>query len=392
MQKKKLAADIVWSVSALVMMNGVLQFAIYPKLSAQLGAEMFGSILYVMGILAIFAPAIGTAANNTRLIVQRDMAVKNGDFLLPMCSMTVLFAFPFLWAIRGYLHSLGEYVLSLLLLVLTTLRYYGDVEYRMSLRYKRYFWFYAAISAGYLLGASCFLTPHGWQLCFLLGEAGCMLLLFIQGRVFWPLNLSENCKTVEKKMWVLAGSYLIYNAVLNLDRILLQNLMDSTAVAVCYVASLLGKTAALLVGPLNGIVIGYLTKGDVRVSKRQFYISIGLCTATGGVLYAAITSVTPIFVRLLYPDIAVEALKIAPLGNLSQVICFSASLLLTVMLTFSSVKWQFVIQGTYGVSFLLLGIAGTRLFGITGFVAAGLIANCLRFLLVAAVGIIQTGR
>jgi len=391
-QKKKLATDIVWNVSALVMMNGVLQFVVYPRLSSRLGAETFGDILYVMGILAIFAPAAGTAANNTRLIVQRDMDVKNGDFLLSMGSLTALFVFPFLWAISGYLHSFGEYVLSVLLLILTTLRYYGDVEYRMSLRYKGYFGFYTAISLGYLLGAFCFPTSQGWQLCFLLGEAGCMLLLLVQGHIFWPLGVSENCGTVKKKMWVLAGSYLIYNGVLNLDRILLQNVLDSTAVAVYYVASLLGKTAALLVGPLNGIVIGYLTKGNVRISKRQFYISIGLCTAIGGVLYAAIVAATPIFVQLLYPGIAAEVLKIAPLGNLSQVICFSASLLLTVMLTFGSVKWQFIIQGTYGISFLLLGIAGTRLFGITGFVVAGLTANCLRLLLIAVVGIILTGK
>ena len=387
LQKKKLAADILWNVSALVLMNGVLQFVIYPKLNSTLGVEAFGNILYIMGILAIFASAAGSAANNTRLVVRQEMPVKNGDFLFPLCSMIVLFACPFLLATSRHLHSVSEYILLTLLFALTTLRCYADVEYRLMLRYKGYFGFYAIISSGYLLGAFCFLPSFGWIFCFLLGEIGCILLLMIQGHIFWPLDTSENYKTVRKKMWVLAGSYLIYNGVLNLDRILLQNIVDSTAVTIYYVASLLGKTVALLVGPLNGIVIGYLTKGNVRILKRQFYMAVGFCALLGGMLYVATIIVTPILVRLLYFDISEEVLKLAPIGNLSQIICFSASLLLTVMLTFCDAKLQLVIQGSYGMLFLLPGIAATRLFGITGFVIAGLIANCVRFFVITVVGI-----
>lgn len=392
MQKKKLATDILWSISALVMMNGVLQFIIYPQLSAMLGAEGFGNILYVMGILAIFAPAAGSSANNVRLILRQNMTVKNGDFLLTLLLMIALFAPVFLWVVHPYLYGFSGYLLAICLFLLNALRVYGDVEYRMSLRYKGYFGFYTVISLGYLLGIAIFPFSKSWLMCFLIGEACSVSLLLVKGHIFRPSELSENYTVVRKKMWILACSYLIYNGVLNLDRVLLQHLADSSSVTIYYVASLLGRTAALLVGPLNSVMIGYLTKNSVHISKRKFCIATISCMVIGGALYSAIVVVTPVFVRLLYPDIAAEVLKIAPLGNLSQIVCFSGSLLLTVMLTFCDTKWQLIIQSVYGMSFFLLGIVGTRLWGVVGFVTAGLIGNCFRFLLVVVCALLLLRR
>ena len=386
--QKKFATDFIWSIAALVTMNGVLQVLVYPLLNRHMGEAAFGNVLYVLGILAVIAPSVGLAANNIRLVESRDKTVLNADLLLAMLPQVAVFGVVFFAVCKGYLSGVIDFIMAALLVVLTTLRYYGDVEYRMTLNYKGYFIYYLVLSLGYISGALLYSLTKSWILCFLLGEAAVWLLLTVKGHVYKPLKKSENTAHISKKVLTLAVSYLLYNAVLNLDRVLLQHLIDSSTVTVYYVASLLGKTAALLVGPLNGVVIGYLTKGKTKpITQKSFLlVSVGILAA-GAVLYLGITVVMPIFVKLLYPEIYSDVMDVSALANLSQIICFASSLLLTIMLTFCSEKWQLAIQALYAVSFLGLAWFMTKQNGVHGFVLASLVANTLRFVFTAGTGI-----
>ena len=352
-----------------------------------MGEMGFGEVLYVLGILAIFAPAIGLAANNARLIEQREIQVQNADVLLAVLSLTIPSLAVFLFASGMHLSSIKEQLVAGVLLLLTTLRYYGDVEYRMTLYYKGYFEYYAIISCGYLLGLLIYPLTRSWMLVFLIGELACNLWLLRKGHIYRPLVLSADRKHINRKIRVLTYSYLLYNAVLNLDRIMLQNLMGSKIVTVYYVASLLGKTAALLVGPLNGVIIGYLSKSKVRLTTSQYVKVAGIVLGMGSVLFLGIVIVTPAFVRLFYGNIAAQVQEIYVWASLSQVICFASSLILTIMLTFCTEIWQFVIQGIYAVGFVVFCMLGTTVAGIQGFVIGCLLANILRFILSVVAGV-----
>lgn len=390
MQKmqKKFATDFIWSIAALVTMNGVLQIFVYPLLNRQLGEAAFGNVLYVLGIVAIFAPSVGLAANNIRLVESRERQVSNGDSLLAMLPLLAVSGIIFFAVCNGYFVGVFDYIMAALLIVLTTLRYYGDVEYRMTLNYKGYFVYYLVLSLGYIIGVLPYPLTKSWLLCFLLGEAAVWLLLVVKGHIYKPLKRSENTFVVSKKVLVLAASYLLVNMVLNLDRVLLQHLIDSSTVTVYYVASLLGKTAALLVGPLNGVVIGHLTKGKTKpITKKSFTLVSLAVLLVGAVLFAGISIVLPVFVKLLYPDIYISVLSVSTLANLSQIICFASSLLLTIMLTFCSERWQLVIQLIYAIVFLGLSVLFTNSNGLQGFVTASLAANTLRLVFTVGAGL-----
>lgn len=386
--QRKFATDFIWSIAALVTMNGVLQLFVYPLLNRQLGEAEFGNVLYVLGIVAVFAPSVGLAANNIRLVESREKRVLNGDLLLAILPLLAVSGIIFFAVCNGYFSSVSDYVFAALLIVLTTLRYYGDVEYRMTLNYKGYFVYYLVLSLGYIIGALLYPITKSWMLCFLLGEAAVWLLLVVKGHIYKSLQKSENTFSVSKKVFTLAASYLLVNMVLNLDRVLLQHLIDSSTVTVYYVASLLGKTAALLVGPLNGVVIGHLTKGKTKpITKKSFSLVSLAVLLVGAVLFAGISIVMPVFVKLLYPDIYSDVLSASTLANLSQIICFASSLLLTIMLTFCSERWQLAIQLVYAVLFLVLSISFTNSGGLQGFVTASLVANTLRLVFTVGAGL-----
>ena len=370
-------------------MNGVLQLFIYPSFNSRLGAEKMGDVLYALSILAIFSPALGSAANNARLVEKREHDVKNGDILLVMFPLSVIFAVLYVMIISGYLFDPLEYIMAGVLLVLTVFRYYGDVEYRLSLNYKGYFVYYLTISLGYIAGVLLYPVTNSWILVFLIGEVASNVVVLISGKIYRPLTLSENHTQISRKILVLTLSYLLYNGVLNLDRILLQNLIDSETVTIYYVGSLLGKTAALLVGPLNSVILSYMSKNNTQITRKQYMKISAVIIGVGAVIFAVILAVMPLFVNILYKDISARVLEISTVANLSQIICFSSSLLLTIMLTFASAKWQLIIQASYAAVFLALGIAGAKIGGLQGFIIAILLANIIRLVLVFGIGVIK---
>jgi len=389
LQQKKILSDVVWSVFSLALMHGTLQLLVYPKLNATMGAERFGGALYVLAVLGIFSQSIGLSANNTRLVLQKERLQENGDYMLAIVMQLAPCGILFVWLIKREGYSGGETVMAILLLLFTTLRFYGDVEYRLTLRYRDYFFYYAAISAGYVLGVAFYPLLGSWLGCFLLGELFCALLIALRGKVYYPLTASGSIRRVLRSMLPLTAAYLLDSTVLYMDRILLQNLVGSEETTVFYFASLFGKTAALLTGPLSGVIIGYLTKNDAHISRKQYLLAGAASLAAGIVLYGAMMIAAPVYARLFYPDIANEVLKYAWAANLSQIICFAAAPLLTIMLTVSSMKWQLIIQCVYAAEFIVFGILGAETGGLWGFIWAGMAANIVRLIIVFAVGCIQ---
>ena len=199
------------SVTALVVMNGVQQLLIYPYLTRQMGAAAFGNILVVLGIIAIIAPALGQAVNNSRIVAQQKYECSNGDadttillFLIPGTAVGV-------WFCRSYFSSAEGLVLAALLLVFTALKNYSDVQYRLTLNYNRYFFYYLSISLGYVIGALTYNFIHSWVITLLIGEVCGFLFVTITGTIYrQPLHRTANFQRFFKDSLILFASYLLY--------------------------------------------------------------------------------------------------------------------------------------------------------------------------------------
>ena len=255
--------NTAYTMGGMLLMNGVLQLAVYPLLNARMGQEELGSVLYIMGLVSILCPSVGQALNTSRLVVRRTCSVTNGDY----DRLLLLFA-----GVGGVAAILGSgssvrggltMALTLLLVLMTAFRYYGDVEYRLNLDYRKYFIYYALISIGYLAGYGLFRLTGNWFLIFLLGEGAALIYVGITGSVFrrfW--KKSAYFGTAAVRGFFLTLSYLITNTTLNMDRLALKHMVGNEAVTWYYVVSLIGKTMVLLVAPINTIVISYLTRRE----------------------------------------------------------------------------------------------------------------------------------
>lgn len=376
---KKALTDLIWSIAALVLMNGTIQILIYPRLNRVLGTEAYGDMLFVVGVATIFGAGIGCAMNNGRLLRQLHETAGNLDYLLSLLSYT-LPACLIVGAVAWQYLPPAQAVLAAVLALFITLRYYSDVEYRLSLNYKRYFIYYALLSAGYLAGILLWDVIPSWLFVLLVGECACVFFCMVSGKIYHPMHGGDHFAEIERHTAQLVLSYLLYNAVVQLDRVLLRTVMDSSAVTIFYVASILGKIIALLVGPLNAILVSYLTRWGRRLDARLTVLFTGGIAACAALFYLAVCIVSPFVIRWLYPDICAEVMQYAAVANLGQILCFAGSLELTLLLTLAPSRWQLIIQGGYAVLFVVGGLAGVQLAGLTGFVYATAAVGAVRFL------------
>ena len=262
--KKKMLADSAYSVSGLVFMNAVLQLAVYPIWERRLGAETLGDILYLISLMSVFAVSMGVSVGYARMRKSVSAKTRNTPYMVILaCASLVALDVAFLVSMLGGVElDLAETLLLGLLMCATMWRYYADVEYKLYLNYKRFFIYYSLIGVGYLVGLLLFYITEQWLLALLTGELFGLLYVLLRGRIFIIDDepFTPELDFAAKLSLTFFGAEVLSTFIFNADRIILRSLIGSEAVADYYVASLFGKTAALLTVPLSGVVIGYLAK------------------------------------------------------------------------------------------------------------------------------------
>ena len=170
-QKKRIAANTLYTMGGLIFMNGVMQLIVTPLLNRYMGAKQLGELLYITGLVAIICPSIGQALNTSRLVVRRSYEVTNGDYDWILLLFGVLGSGVALFMSRDSISGIPVGIGVFALFLLTVFRYYGDVEYRLNLNYQRYFIYYLLIGIGYLAGFVIYRITDQWLWIYLVGEA-----------------------------------------------------------------------------------------------------------------------------------------------------------------------------------------------------------------------------
>lgn len=375
-----------------LLMNGVLQVLVYPLLNRHMGSSELGNLLFIMGILAIVCPSIGQALNTSRLVVRRDYDVANGDYDVLLILYSVLGSAAALVIGWNYTSGLVNILLTFALLFLMVFRYYGDVEYRLNLNYRRYFVYYAVLTAGYILGFGLYFLTGVWFLIFMTGEAACLIYLALKGSLFKNFFARSGYFDVAMRRGsFLILSYVVTNLTLNIDRLALRFLIDDLAVTQYYVVSLIGKTMLLVVAPVNTIMISYLTKRKERMKKGEYLKLVGAGFAVAAAFFAAAEIATPIFLKLFYSNLYEGVRGIIHIVNLSQILGLLSAYLFIIVLTFTEEKWQMILQILH-LAVICALIYVMTCGSIRSFSLAVLIANAARVLIVTLFGLVRVGK
>ncbi len=381
---KSFLTDSMWSICALVLVNVATQFIVYPAWSRYFNEEVYGNVVYIMGIINIFAVSCGMGFNYARMVGSVEGKTKNGDYnilLAVVTAVSMLLCYIIVRVTVGSM-SLADSVCMILLAGATLVRYYSDVDYRLNTNYKGYFLYYLIISIGYGIGIGIFTVTHIWALALLPGELMGLLFVAYGGEIYKRpfFKATQNFHSVLTKSSTLIATNLISNVIFNSDRLLLQNLIGGSAVTTYYLASLIGKTMSLITTPLNSVVIGYLAKFKGKLQRKAVAFITGFTIAAIVVITAATYIGSYILISLLYPQYFDSVKSYFILGNLAQVIYFTTNVVTTVLLRFVDTKYQLWIYGSYGITFVVFCIPATLAWGFNGFCYSLLLVNVIRYI------------
>ena len=382
------------SVVGIGVYNAVIQFLVYPVISRQIGADAFGHVLTLLSVMSVAAVSVGAGANYARMANVPRFETENGDynrFLLPgliavaLCSAGTLVYF-------GAAHP-ASFVLYPLLCVVSTLRYYGNVAYRLEINYRKNFLFFLLLSVGYALGLLAFRLVGLWETAILAGEiiaVGYVVLSSsVLRRPFW--KTSPNARKVRASCAALSTAQLFTNLTMHADRLLIGALLDGTQVTVFYTASLLGKAVAMLTEPIAGVAIGFLARTK-NFGRRQFLLSALVSLALGALAFAVFIPIAPFLIGLLYPDVVADAKPFFLVANGGQILYFIANLLLVIVLRFAAEKYQLYINVTYSILFFAVCIPALLRGGLPLFCTLVLVLNIVRLAAVLGLGFWKSGK
>ncbi len=382
-ENRKKIRNLCFSIGAAGIFNVVLQFLLYPDLERRLGEEHYGVVLSILSLLAITAGTCGYAVNAARLLNVEKGRTASGDYNL------ILLASGFLSGLIGvgYLFYLGlatplSVALYLILTYTTLIRYYAEVEFRISTDFFRYMVYYILISVGYVAGMFLFRLSGQWMLALIAGETLAFLYVLWRGTIFRPpfFKATADFRFVLGSSVFLFLSAFIDNLTLHADRILLLAITDDgRAVTIYYIASLVGKIVSMLTLPINSIVISYLVRYKGGLTRKLWLMVVAATSVFGLLAFGGCMLVSPWLIGFLYPDNLAETMPYLLSAVAGQIFYFLSGMLMIILLRFKGEKKQFLLNGIYAVIFFGCVAVGTALGGLRGFVNSILLANLLRF-------------
>lgn len=393
--KKHIATFLSESILVIIgqgLISVITQFLIYPLWNQYYDNDGNGYILFLMSGMSIYSITIGMACNYGRMKMSAYGETRNNayNFILLIAS---LLALPFS-VVLYFISNLDSFnvldiILFTLLTILTMVRLYSDVEYRLTLNYKRCFIFYLFICIGYIFGMYLFRLTKIWQLALIPGEIFGIIYVLLKGtvlRIESEKETKENTKVAISTVMVLISTDLVSSLVFNGDRILLKFAVGATAVTIYYQASVLGRAMSLITAPVNSVLIGYLSKYKKNLSYSFMNIVCLILLALSLVATIIFTIGSHILVKILYPQNYELVKGYFLIAVAAQVVGCVSGIAVNILLRFCKVKYLVNVNLVFLAVFVVLCVPGAMLGDLMGFSIMFFIVCLLRLCYTLALG------
>lgn len=391
--KSGIYRDFILSLMASAVTTIVAQLITNPFLARMCSSEEYGMILTIMGIGNVVTLAFGNSLNNVRLIMNNDYEEHNedGDFKPLFILLSVIGTMVF----GGYLIWFGEKSIILIVSLCSfalfgILQNYGGVAFRIKINYIKNLLLNISIAGGNMVGLLVlYFTGNRslWALTFAVGQIVGVVYIYQNSSIFKEsFRFTSLIMKTLKKEGVLLFTTLCANILVYLDRLILYPLLGGDAVSIYTVASFFGKSLAILMNPISGVLLSYYAQRSYGMNIRRFWkvniLTLGLSAAF--IIFSLFASewVTGMF----YPSLIGQAKPYLLIANLAAVINVIGNLAQPAILKFASTKWIAINQIFYMVMYLGIGVVLSRTNGLMGFSQAALASSTVRAFIFFGVG------
>lgn len=385
--------DIFLNLIAAGVSVAVLQLLVYPFISNETNNVIFGQILIIMAIVNIVGVVLGSSLSNIRLKYQNEYKDLSGDYNVLMLGSMVfnVIVVSLLIILLTKVDNLEvdnlEFIIIIILSILTMLRAYLIVEFRIKLSFNKILYHSLFYSIGLIMGLIPLSLSFHWFFPFLIAEIISFFYLIRTTKIINdPLIRTHRYKQTLTSYLYLCISNAIKNTLIYLDRIILYPILGPQQVAIFFIASAMGKMSSFVLSPISSVVLSYLSKEEKRMNIRTFIlINIIILVFTGIVSIIAIIS-SYLILPYLYPKLFDYTVNIIIISNLAAVIRASVIIPQTIILKYSETYNQIILQVIDMVLYVGLGLLFINKWGLVGFCYALLIASIIIYIVTLFLG------
>lgn len=396
MSKKQFVFDTLLNIMATAIPLLILQLVTLPIVGATIGGEKYGLVVTMISLFTILSLPFGNVLNNIRLLFDNEYKQQNivGDFNLLLALSMVVSLF---MIILGTVYYEGTFsVISIFLMILISsinlLREYLMVSFRLKLNYKGILVNNLILGVGYIVGTGLFYLIGIWQLVFIIGYG--FSLFYIARNSSLLKETFATTKLFKKTSYnslILFFSSFIKNILTYADKLLLFPLLGPTAVSVYYTASILGKIISMIISPVNGVILSYLTKMD-KLGIQAFIKILIVSGVIGLVGYSFTILISPFLLHFLYPAWAAKSMELIYITSATAILEVMSSVMHPFILRFNNINWQLFINGSHLVVYIISTLSFFYVYGLFGFCIGILIASIYKLLLMVIIFLISSSR
>ncbi|SFH87270.1 lipopolysaccharide biosynthesis protein [Pisciglobus halotolerans] len=381
---KNFVKDISLNIISNLMVIGVTQIIINPFLAANFGTNKFGVMLSITGIATIFSSVFGTALNNTRLI--NDQKYRNnkikGDFNLLLIIGLLISLIISSSLIYYYSRMISlENTLIVIYILLSIVRSYIQVFYRLTLHFDKLIKESIAVILGYLVGILFSSLLGQWVFTYLLGEIAGVLYLTVS--VKWhkePFKRTPLWNQTIKNYSQLGFTNVIASSLTYLDRILILPFLGASSVSIYYIATIVGKMGSFVATPLSNMTLSYLANVEVNKVSKYFKNIIVFTLVFGITAYLLLLVATPFVLSLLYSDeMIIESLKIYKVTNIVIILQMINTIIRPLIMKYCPSRWLISIQMTGLLTYITSALLMMNNFGLFGYCIAAVLTQIILY-------------
>lgn len=370
-KNKKIILDMILNIIAATIPVAVLQLIVYPITAKNIGGDEYGLMLTIYSVWIMISNSLGNVLNNVRLLWngEYEEGEIKGDFNVLLIQWgiinSVVIGAVIVFYCDGF--NLVHVGLGIVVSLLVIAKAYLEVGFRLILNYKSIVINNVLQSVGFFIGAYIAAATGIWESIFILGYLFSCIYCVVKTKLLKePFCKTRIFKRVNKDSNKLIVATVISNMMTYADKLVLYPLMGGTAVSIYYTATILGKMVGMLTGPINSVVLSYISKwkSDNRnLITKILLLGIGLCI----IGYVVTLMLSRPVLGMLFPQWIDEVMHYIPITTVNVLLLVLISILSPFVLKFCDMKWQIVINGISVVIYFICALALWSYFGLTGF-------------------------
>lgn len=365
---KKPFADMLLNIAAAGMPVFVLQIIIYPQI-AKHNELIYSLVITLYSLITIISDPFGKSVNNIRLINNNEDENKKGDFNILIVLFSLLTVV--IMSVGVIFYSSQVVLLRILLISITSVLFlfntYSTVFFRINLNYYAIFLNSLIMSCGFIVGFLLYRSLGIWELIFLTPHLMCFIYLgYKTNFLAEPFIITKRFKKRLIDSTLLSFSVFLSQGMSLADKLLLLPLVGSGPLARYYAASVLGKLIVLATGPINSVILTYLSKHD-KLSNTLFKKYILICALTCTILGGVVLLIGRYVLLYLYPMYYDEAIVLLPLTTLNTLIYVMGSMVTPIVMRYCNLSWQVTSNFASFMIYIISSVVLLTYFGIVGF-------------------------